>query len=222
MEGLYAIGGVFNPLQLANYNVYIGSMGSRGSPLYNLLGVKYVIGDRSTPPADTNIIVPVFDQDPNVIVYLNTQALPRAMILYEAHLVSDHDAAFKAIHRADFDPARTLIIESGQPLQESPGQTQLTVVRYDLNQAIFDIVVDRPAYLLLTDIVHPDWRATDNGRETEILTANYAFRAIKLEAGGHRIQFQYVPAGWHTGLAVTLAAWLTIAVLCFLRWRRAR
>lgn len=222
MAGLYAIGGVFNPLQLANYSVYTGSMGSRGSALYNLLGVKYVIGDKLNPPADTNIIVPVFDDDPDVTVYLNTLALPRAMVLYEAVAVPDHDAAFDAIHSPAFDPQRTLIVEGGRPLNETPGESQIRIVRYDPNGATFDVTVDRTAYLLLSDINHPDWRATDNGMETEIVAADYAFRAIWLEAGNHRIVFRYQPAGWQAGLLVTLFTCLLGGVLTIWMWRKSR
>ena len=64
IERLYAARGVYNPLQLANYNVYTGAVGYRGSPLYNLLGIKHVIGGKKEPPGDTEFIVPVFDADP--------------------------------------------------------------------------------------------------------------------------------------------------------------
>ena len=46
LEGLYSIDGVYNPLELSNYAVYIGSVGYRGSPMYNLLGTKYIVAGK--------------------------------------------------------------------------------------------------------------------------------------------------------------------------------
>ncbi len=219
LEKLYDIGGVYNPLYLSNYAVYTGSMGSRGSPLYNLLGVKYIVGGKNVPPGDTNFIVPVFDNDPNVNIYLNTRALPRVMVLYEAEVVSDHDAAFAAIHREDFDPQHTLILEGGSPLKQAAGTSYIEVQRYDLNSSAFRVSTDRPAYFLLTDIDYPHWQAFDNGIQTVIFTADYALRAVYLTPGEHLLKFQFLPAGWRPGVAVSGLTWLTVTAY-LLSYRR--
>ena len=57
------VGGVFNPLQLANHTIYVGAVGYRGSPVYNLTGIKYIVADKTEPPGDTTFIVPVFADD---------------------------------------------------------------------------------------------------------------------------------------------------------------
>ena len=45
IERLYAARGRLQPLELAGYNVY-RSTSAIGSPLYNVLGIKYVIGGK--------------------------------------------------------------------------------------------------------------------------------------------------------------------------------
>ncbi len=211
IEGLYAARGVFNPLQLANYTVYMGSVGFRGSPSYNVMGVKYLIGGKKEPPGDTTFIVPVMDADPDVTVYLNTRALPRAMVLFQTDVVADHDAAFSAVHQDDFDPATRLVLEEGVALEQEAGQATIETARYDLNHVAFNVTTDRPAYFFLSDIFHTDWQATVNGRPAPILVANYAFRAVYLEAGSHRIEMDFVPTGWRAGVALTTLSWLAIA-----------
>lgn len=213
IEGLYAARGVFNPLQLANYTVYIGSVGFRGSPSYNVLGVKYLIGGKKEPPGDTNFIVPVLDEDPNVTVYLNTRALPRAMVLFNATVVENHDAAFSAVHQDDFDPANRLILEEGLPLDQEPGIATLEILRYDANHVAFKVTTDKPAYFFLSDIYHTDWQATVNGDYAPILVANYAFRAVYLEAGEHLIEMDFVPSGWTAGVLITAFTLLAIAAI---------
>ena len=216
IEQLYAARGVYNPLQLANYTVYMGSVGYRGSTPYNVLGAKYLVGGKNDPPGDTSFIVPVFDDDPNVTIYLNTLALPRAMVLYNADVVTDHDAAFDAVHSDEFDPAQRVVLESGQPLDQPAGEAVVEIRRYDLNDVAFQVTTDRPAYFFLSDIYHPDWTATVNGQAAKVLVANYAFRAVFLDAGSHIIEMQFVPSGWTLGVAFTLFTWLAIGLLLFI------
>ena len=221
MFGLYASDGVYNPLQLSLYNVYAGAVGYRGSPAYNLLGVKYVIGDKDQPPGDTNFIVPVYNEDPQVDIYLNIRALPRVMLLYQAELVDSQDAAFAALHRPEFDPSQTVILEAGQPLAQPPGQGELQIIAYDANRVALAVKTDKPVFLHLSDIYHPHWQATVDGRSAPILRANYAFRAIYLEPGEHQVEMRYRPPSWPIGVAVSAVTWLTlIATAVILWWRR--
>jgi Bacterial membrane protein YfhO len=208
IERLYDMGGVYNPLQLTNYNVYNGSLGFRGSPLYNLLGVKYVVASKGPPPGDTSFLIPVFEDDPQVTVYLNTLALPRILLLYEAVVVPNKDAAFTAVHDPTFDPRQTIILEAGEPLAGEPAPAELLLVRYDLNEAAVQVNSSQPAYLLLTDMAAPGWTAEIDGEPTEIITANYAFRAVFVPPGQHEISFRYVPPGWVVGLTLSSLTWL--------------
>ena len=210
MEGLYAIRGVYNPLQLANYAAYIGSVGFRGSTLYNLLGVKYVIGGKEEPPVDTTIIVPVFDEDPNVTVFLNTLALPRVNVVFNATILPTEEAVFAAIHEDGFDPLAEVFLEEGVSLEQEPGTAAISILRYDANRALFEVETDKAGYLLLSDIYHPHWRATVNGAETPILRADYALRAVPLAAGKQLVDMWYAPPGWTIGAALTL---FTVAAL---------
>ena len=221
LEGLYSIDGVYNPLELANYAVYIGSVGYRGSPMYNLLGTKYIIAGKSGPPGDAAIIVPILDEDPDVTIYLNTLALPRALVLHSAQVVSDHDAAFTAIHDDSFDPQRVVILEEGIALEQEQGQSAITVLAYEPNYAAFEVTTDRPAYFLLSDIHHPQWHATVNGQETSILVADYALRAVYLPAGAHTVEMQFQPPAWTWGVAVTLITLLFLLFIAIWFWRTA-
>jgi hypothetical protein len=222
LEGLYSIDGVYNPLELANYAVYIGSVGYRGSTMYNLLGTKYVVAGKKEPPGDTAVLTPVFDQDPAVTIYLNTLALPRAMVVFNAEVAADHDAAFVAVHEESFDPQQTIILEEGDPLQQEPGQSQITVLRYDPNYAAFAVSSDRPAYFLLSDIHHPQWQATVDGVETPILVADYALRAVPIEAGEHIVEMRFEPPAWTWGAATTLGTLVLLSLLGFWFWHRSR
>ncbi len=210
IERLYAARGVYNPLELANYNVYMGSVGYRGSPMYNVLGIKYLIGGKKEPPGDTATIVPVYEADPAVTIYLNTRALPRAMVLFNAEVVADHDAAFDAVHADDFDPSHTVILESGRNLTQDGGEAAVEIVRYDANEVAFRVTTDRPAYFFLSDVYHPDWAAEVNGQPAAIEVANYAFRAVYLDGGTQLVTMKFSPSGWVAGVVATSLALIVL------------
>ncbi len=231
MEQLYSIRGVYNPLEMANYSTYIGSVGYRGSPLYNLLGTKYVIGGKKSPPADTTFIIPVFNEDPDVTVYLNTLALPRVNLIQNAVVVEDHESAFEAIHHEDFDPLQTIILETGKAPQHSgglnaskeAGETSISILNYDPNHMTFEVSTENPAYFLISDIFHPHWQAKVDGQETTVLVADYALRAIQLQSGKHLIEMWFSPPGWKWGLFVSSLTWIfLITLIAIWIWRHRK
>ncbi len=225
VHGLYDIGGVYNPLGLAPYQAYRWAVGERGAPLYNLLGVKYILADKGKPPGDERL-VPVYNENPEIDVYLNTVALPRALIVYEAQIVPDHTAAWEAIHAPDFDPTQKVVLEEKQVansrLIQSPrlNQSSISFVQYRLNEVELKVSTPVSGYLVLSDVYYPGWRATVDGGATktcEVLRADYAFRAIMLPPGEHTVKMQFKPWTWRVGLCVSLITWTGIAAWVILR-----
>jgi uncharacterized membrane protein YfhO len=62
----------------------------------------------------------------------------------------------------------------------------------------------------MSEAYYPGWKAYVDGREEEILRADYVFRAIPVGPGSHRIEVVYQPLSFKVGLAVSL---LTIVML---------
>jgi hypothetical protein len=219
MHGLYDIGGVYNPLGLAPYEAYHWALGQRGDPLYNLLGVKYVLANKDDPPGDQRL-VPVHTAAPEVDVYLNTVALPRALFVTSSRVVSDHTDAWKAIHDSSFDPTQTVVLERrqietvGEDAEAAPGASQaphLAFVRYGLSSVELALETPASGWLVLSDVYYPGWRATIDGQQTTVLRADYAFRAVHVSAGDHDVKMTFTPWTWHIGLALSLITWLGLA-----------
>ena len=59
-------------------------------------------------------MVPVYSENPAMDVYLNTGALPRALLVYRSRVVSDHATAWQAIHTPGFDPTEVAVQRAAQ------------------------------------------------------------------------------------------------------------
>ena len=227
MHGLYDMGGVYNPLALAPYEAYRWALGERGNPLYNLLGVKYVLAGKGDPPGNERL-VPVHTAAPEIDIYLNTAALPRALFVTSLRVVLDHTEAWKAIHEPGFDPTRTIVLEREQiqTAAEASGTApsghqaaHLAFVRYDLNGVEIRVEPPTSGWLLLSDVYYPGWRATVDDTPAPVLRANYVFRAVRVPAGEHTVEMTFAPWTWRVGLALSLTTWLGLAAMAALRLR---
>ena len=110
LYGLEDVGGLSNPLLLADVDRYWQALGSRSTRLYDLLNVRYVLGKKDVV-LDWDKFALVYDGDPDLNVYENRRSLPRAFIVPEFQIAATHEAALEAIGVEGFDPTVTAVIE---------------------------------------------------------------------------------------------------------------
>ncbi|MCL4299339.1 MAG: YfhO family protein [Anaerolineae bacterium] len=228
LHGLYDVWGLYNPLTLADTTLYWEGAPPRHTGRYNFLGIKYIIAGKAGAPAD-GAIVPVFDGDPDINIYLNQDALARALFVSQATIVPNHDAAWQALRADDFNPATTVILEedSAAPLPpRSPAplpqpSATLSILNYGLHSITLAVETDQPGYLVLADAYYPGWQATLDSQPTPIWRANYAFRAVYVAAGQHTVQFVFDPVIWKVGVAVSGVTSLGLLGWLGWRWRKA-
>ncbi len=204
--GLEDISGISNPLVLSHYDRYYWSLGYRGSPNYNFLGAQFVIADKGRPPADASF-VPVFNEDPQVDIYLNTGAQPRLRLVTRALSAAGPEQAFALIHAPGFDPEQSAVIEGGPGLDgvPSPGESNLYYLDYGAERFTVVARTPAPAYLVFSEVWYPGWRAAVDGLPAPVYRANSAFRAVPLAPGEHIVAMWFDPLSWRAGLGVTLA-----------------
>jgi hypothetical protein len=212
LAGLYDVSGVDNPLVVGDMARYWEGTGGRSTPLYDLLGVRYVLGSKEVE-LDWSKFSLAFDGDPTINAYRNDAALPRAFVVHRATVAADQEDAWQRIHEPGFEPVTTVILEGGQPLQvQDAGEAAVQVVRYAPDAV--EIEVDSPAegYLVLSDPYYPGWRATVDGEPATILRADYAFRAVAVPAGPHRVTMAFRPGTWYAGLAISAGTLLLLVI----------
>jgi hypothetical protein len=202
-HGIFDVAGLINPLGLADYDRYLNAIPSRSSPLFDFLNAKYVIAAKDVT-LDWEKFVAVFDADPALNVYLNRKALPRAQVIQRAIAAPDREAAFAALHSPDFDPATTVVVEGGEALGvtvSSPAMIDLEA--FGPNEIRLRVDTPADAYLVLSEVWYPGWRATVDGVPAQVLRANYAFRAVRLGPGQNEVHLIFAPRSWRLGLAIS-------------------
>jgi hypothetical protein len=216
VAGIQDVSGIWNPLALADYEAYWGNLGSRSTPLYDFLSAKYVVGHKNVKldPAKFTL---AYDGDPAVSIYRNASPLPRAQVLYDARVLP-RDQVLPALRDPAFSPARTVLLESGQPLTGAGAASPATITAYNANAITLDIQPTAPGYLVLSEVWYPGWRARVDGLERPVLRANYAFRAVAVAPGDRQVRLTFEPDTWKWGLAlagvtvVALGVWAGVLI----------
>ncbi len=138
----------------------------------------------------------------------NRDVMPRAFIVYAAEVVPDLQILDR-MQDPEFDPYQRVflsadtVLEGWVPNLPGSGKSMVNILDYKPDRVVLQATTDQAGYLVLTDSWYPGWIARVNGVETPIYRADYIFRAVRLESGKHRIEFEYRP--W----SFTLGAWIS-------------
>ena len=173
--------------------------------------------DRHIGEHDLNFLA----RTPDAFLYENPRALPR-VIFAEQAMPADFDRILADGRWPEFNPRRTVLLDAkslpGLTAHRIPtliaaasrtaalaagprtnrsdlwdSDASAVILRYENTRV--DVAVDatQPGYLVLSDVWHPWWSATVDGRMTPILRANVMFRAVAVPAGRHRVRFEFHP-----------------------------
>jgi len=74
----------------------------------------------------------------------------------------------------------------------------------------------------MSEVYYPGWCAKVNGRPARILPANFAFRAVYLEPGAHRVRMIFLPLSWFVGLGISVLTWCALFIVVVARWHAVR
>ncbi len=210
IHGIQDAGGTYNPLRLSDYQLYWESLTDRATRLYDFLNVKYLLA----PPnfgLPWDKFAPVLD-DGEITVYLNREAVPRVQMIYKTLVVEDQTAAFHTVHSEGFDPTEVVVLEANQVADHAASRPavppHLAFAGYDLNTVAIDVTTETPGYLVLSDVWYPGWRAEIDGAAAPVLRANYAFRAVPVPAGSHRVRLLFAPSTWKIGLTISVGVFI--------------
>jgi hypothetical protein len=205
----------FDPLLVGRYVGFLRAV--MGSPsLLRVMGVTHVMSDQPWPGAESI-------HTTGATLYRLPDALGRAWVVPSARQVSP-DEMLTVLADPGFDSAAEVLLETPVTIPQSPIPNLQSLALQDTpNRVTIRAALDAPGYLVLADTWYPGWRAMVDGEPAELLRANYAFRAVRLEAGEHSVEMVYHPTSVFVGGGLSLVAVIGIAVgLVLARKREAR
>jgi len=194
------------------------------SRVLDLLGVRYLLAPPEFPvdPAHWDHVA-----DTTAPLYRNRREQPRAALV-DGYVIAAADAR-RRLRDGAIDVRRDALLDADPALADRPERAASAdavgtarIATYEHERVTIDTDAPGRRLLVLSDTWFPGWRATVDGTPTPILRANVAFRAVPLSPGRHRVVFEYAPASFRNGAAITGVALLLIAGWTALAERRRR
>ena len=195
---------------------------SYDSLLADLLGLRFVVTGAPIETMDKKLApgrlveiarfpaipgIPPAPGRPETFVYENPRALPRVLFVDGARPVDFAAIIASGVWPEGFDPRREVLLAGdalpGGPVapQASGPAGRASIVAYHHTRIDVEVEAERSGWLVLTDVWHPWWKVTVDGVPADLARADVLFRAVKVEAGRHRIGFTFHPfAGLWTDL----------------------
>jgi len=146
-----------------------------------------------------------------VRVYGVEGAQPRSYVVSGAR-VADGGAALATLLDPTFDPAREVLLARGAPSPPGPSPGEVRLVEWAPDRLRLQATLSAPGWVVLVDTFDPGWRAQVDGQRAEVLRANIAFRAVRVEPGQHEITYRYRPRSVGLGLSISAGAALLVGV----------
>lgn len=173
-----------------------------------LLGIKYILDkaeNASTQKTFPNDRFKLVYEKNGWKVFENLNVLPRAFLASSYQVFQTKEEFENIFFSPTFNPSKTILLEEDPKLSLSNLNhlSKLQPLSYQPNQTIFTLNTSTAAFLFLSDVYYPGWKAFIDGEQTHIYRANYAFRAVAVPAGEHRVVFTYDPFSFKIGLAIT-------------------
>jgi hypothetical protein len=178
--------------------------------LLDLLGIRYVVGNRQTPGRPGLDVVELGD----LRLFERSARVPRSMLVFSASPVVDDATALARLSDGSFDPNREVLLAGpasglsssllGQPIEpdtQTPGHWRAHVN------------VPASGYLLQRESWYPGWRARVDGDEVPVERADVLFRAVPLSPGEHDVEVYFESDSFRRGALVSLLGLLATTAL---------
>ena len=170
--------------------------------ILNMLNVKYIIQTDST-----GVAFPVQNPDVN----------GNAWFVRELKTVNSADAEMKALDKLDTKNAAVVNnkdFEFKKKAFAKDSLVNITLDSYKPNHLKYTSNNDNEGLAVFSEMYYEKgWKATIDGKETEIFRVNYVLRGLQIPAGKHVIEFKFEPQVIKTGSTIALFSSLAMLLL---------
>ncbi len=174
----------------------ISQISSLDSPLLDFLNVKYFLAAAA-----------VEGKRARCIWWVNEGYLPRAILVDKPLFFSTYDEVLSHIRSGKFDPAREVLLVGENPkgFDESALQGSARIVYSDPGKMEVETDASKQCYLVISEAWYPSWKAYIDGKKVDLLRANYAFQAVFIPSGNHKVEFVFEAESLKLGILFSVA-----------------
>jgi Bacterial membrane protein YfhO len=135
----------------------------------------------------------------------------RAFLVDRAARVDDPAQALERLVGSDFDPRREVILDDSNNARDyaatrGPAKGTAGRVRWltdSADELRLEVRSEKPAWLVVLDSWDPGWSASIDSHATDVVRADYNFRAVRVPAGTSTIRMSYEPPGLVLGAVIS-------------------
>ncbi|MCO6450072.1 MAG: YfhO family protein [Caldilineales bacterium] len=149
----------------------------------------------------------------DVKIYRNDGVLPRAFFVPNVVFSPDDAQTLTAMKDPNFDPATTLLLASGDPVQGGEGSAE--IVSYAPERIEMQIEAQSPGTLLIAEAWYPGWQAELDGEPIPVQRVDLLLQAVNVPVGRHELTLAFHPSTLRWGAILSLLT-LVILVLAWL------
>jgi hypothetical protein len=164
--------------------------------ILNMLNVKYVIQT---------------DKEGKEYPIINPDANGNAWFVNQVELVKSSDEEMKALDKLNSKKVAVINVNEFSDIKNKAfakdSSATITLDSYKPNNLKYTSNNTKEGLAVFSEMYYEKgWKALIDGKETPIMRADYALRAIVVPAGKHTIEFKFEPQVVKTGSAITLVS----------------
>lgn len=205
---------------------------SYNSKLFDLTSTNFIIalkrdGKTISPQGqvDPQFLKPYLNkvfEDKSVVVFEDTQSLPRAFLVNKTTSVG-LDQTYADLLKSDFDPRKIVLVNNGPNLNlEYPATSMVEYKTVTNNKVQVKTESSAKSFLVILNNFYPGWSAFVDGKPASLFQTDGAFWGVELPSGQHMVDFVYYPRSLVLGAILSLGSALTLLVVFFLPFKRLK
>ncbi|MHC4660520.1 MAG: YfhO family protein [Planctomycetota bacterium] len=190
----------------------------------NCFSAKYLLAHKGEPVIRRNPHLKAISSfDNELVIFENSQALPRAYCVSRSILKSEDGEAAITLFEKEFDPRKEVVLscdEASLEISDDAPPPDAELIKHEPRRIEVRILnSEKPAFLILTDSYEYGWKAKVDEKVLPIYRANLLFRAVLIPAGAKKVEFYYNPWTFYLGLMISILSGLLVVPL-YLLFRR--
>jgi hypothetical protein len=213
-----------NPVQQRRWQEFLDAFNVVSS-MPDIMNVRYLVEGKDQYEQDKAALagkyLPVFTSPGGgSVIVENRRVLPKAWLVPSAVKVDSAQQTLGALQNPAFDPRLLALVESAPPIQMAEPNAALLgsagevrVLKYETERIDLEGTVAMNSMLVLGEKYYQGWRASVDGKETEIYPVDHVLRGVYLTPGAHKVEFLYDPKPFKVGKYLTLASFALFALM---------